>query len=188
MQKILDTISESEGTIYTDDPDDTGGRTKHGIAWNTWQNYSHLIGKSPNESNLQNLTRTEADIIYENTFWVWSQADRIEDGDLRKMYFDFYVNAPGAAVKALQQALIDLGYIVTKDGKLGTETWTNVDQAFSDGKIMSLYNSFKAARIKFYNDQALKDNNQKFLNGWLNRANKFDNKTTENLRGVTCDV
>jgi len=104
------------------------------------------------------------------------------------MYFDFFVNAPSAAVRALQQALYDNGYLVSIDGKLGSETWSNIDQAFYDGKIITLYNSFKSARIQHYIKRSEYKNNQKYLNGWLNRANKFENKTTENLRGVTCDV
>jgi lysozyme family protein len=184
LDAILSTVHESEGSTYTGDPDDPGGKTKYGIAWNTWTNYSHIIGKSPTVDNLKNLTADEADEIYSQTFWVWSQADNINDGDLRKMYFDFFVHGPSSAVNILQETVKALGYEINVDGRIGSDTWNAVNLAISEGKIIQFYNTFKDLRIEYYRDQA----SQKHLDGWLNRANKFQDKTTENSRGVAGNV
>ncbi len=71
--------------------------------------------------------------------------------------------------------------------------------------IVSLYNTLKANRIQYYNDLVNRSINnylakkpnatiqqlysktlKKYQNGWINRANKFQNKTNENSKNVNC--
>ena len=79
---------------FVDDPADSGGATNKGIAWKTWKNNAKsVLGVQPTLDNLKNLTDAQAKQIYRHTFWDAISADQINDGDVRYLLFDFYVNS-----------------------------------------------------------------------------------------------
>ena len=79
--------------------------------------------------------------------------------------FDWNVNSGAWAVKALQNAAG-----VTPDGGVGPLTISAVNAIDEDLLMPALI----AARIQFYKDIVAKNpSQQKFLNGWINRANSF---------------
>ena len=179
----VDEVLNTEGG-FVNDPDDLGGATNKGIAWDTWvQNAQSVLGIDPTLENLGNLTDQGAKDIYKNEYWDKINADDIDDGDIRFMLFDFYVNSGSHAVKGVQRTLNSMGYNLTVDGGMGPNTLNAINSA----NQMDLYNNLKQTRIDFYNGIVQRNPSQsKFLNGWLNRINKFKDKTEEDNQDVNC--
>ncbi|MDW5290833.1 putative peptidoglycan-binding domain-containing protein [Formosa sp. PL04] len=74
-------------------------------------------------------------------------------------------------------------YNLTVDGGMGPNTLNAINSA----NQMDLYNNLKQTRIDFYNGIVQRNPSQsKFLNGWLNRINKFKDKTEEDNQDVNC--
>jgi len=198
----IEDLFDTEGG-YVNDPADPGGATNKGISWPVWkENASSILGVEPTLGNLQNLTADQAKLIYKSKYWNSIMADNIEDGDLRWLLFDFYVNAGGNAVKVLQNTLNQLGGNVSTDGVLGSQTLTAINSY--DEKIL-LYNSLKANRQQYYDNITQNSINRyltknpyatdfelnkwtfkRFINGWTNRVNVFVDKTDENYLNVNC--
>jgi lysozyme family protein len=194
-------VLNSEGG-FVNDPIDRGGPTNRGISWNVWvENAQNILGKQPTLSNLENLSADDAKTIYKVKFWDKIYLDDIEDGDLRWLLFDFYVNSGGNAIIVLQKELNKMGYSLSIDGVMGP----NTINAINSSNIIGLYNNFKEGRRTFYekivqkdidrylkkhpsaNENELRYNTQlRFKNGWINRVNTFVEKTIQNLNNVNC--
>ena len=200
-EKIKEVLNTEGG--FVDDSSDPGGPTNRGISWPVWESYANdILNVEPTIENLKNLTEVQAKSIYKALYWDKIYADDINDGDLRFLLFDFYVNSGGNAIKTLQRTLNDLGLSISADGVLGLHTLTAINN-FPDQ--IGLYNKFKNARKSYYekiteksvarylvkNPMAtsteIKQNTfKKFINGWLNRVNKFIDKTEDNPTNVNC--
>lgn len=202
FEKRIRNILDAEGG-FVNDPSDPGGATNKGISWKVWQaNAYSLLGIEPTLENLQSLTDNQAKIMYKALYWDKIECDDITDGDLRYLLFDFYVNAGGNAVKELKKTLNSLGYNLTVDSQMDYETINTIN---NHTDIVTLYNKFKIARKEYYNDlvnksiaryvsqkpnateQQIKAKTlKKYLDGWHNRTNKFQNKTVQNPINVNC--
>lgn len=198
----MEDLFDTEGG-FVNDPADPGGATNKGISWPVWQeNASSILGLEPTLENLQNLTSEQAKLIYKSKYWNPIMADNIADGDLRWLLFDFYVNAGGNAIKILQNTLNQLGENISSGGVMGNQTLTAIND-FDDQII--LYNMFKTNRQKYYEDITQSSINKyltknpnatefelkkwtlkRFINGWTNRVNEFNDKTYENYLNVNC--
>jgi lysozyme family protein len=194
-------VLNSEGS-FVNDPIDRGGPTNRGISWDVWvENAQSILGKQPTLSNLENLSADDAKTIYKVKFWDKIYLDDIEDGDLRWLLFDFYVNSGGNAIIVLQKELNKMGHSLSIDGVMGP----NTINAINSSNIIGLYNNFKEGRRTFYeklvqkdidrylkkhpsaNENELRYNTQlRFKNGWINRVNAFIEKTIQNLNNVNC--
>jgi lysozyme family protein len=194
-------VLNSEGG-FVNDPIDRGGPTNRGISWDVWvENAQSILGKQPTLSNLENLSADDAKTIYKVKFWDKIYLDDIEDGDLRWLLFDFYVNSGGNAIIVLQKELNKMGHSLSIDGVMGP----NTINAINSSNIIGLYNNFKEGRRTFYeklvqkdidrylkkhpgaNENELRYNTQlRFKNGWINRVNAFIEKTIQNLNNVNC--
>lgn len=202
FDEVIKNVLNMEGG-FVNDPADPGGATNKGISWRIWNKYSNsILGISPTIQNLQSLNDNQAKKIYKAIFWNSINAGDINDGDLRYLIFDFHVNAGTNAIKVLQKTLNQLGSNINVDGNIGTQTL----QAINDySNQVNLYNTFKTNRISYYNRITQSSINrfkvknpnttqtqinsrtfQKFINGWLNRANHFKNKTSTNNYNVNC--
>ncbi len=181
---------------FVNDPTDKGGATNKGIAWRTWKaNAKSVLGVEPTLDNLKNLTDAQAKEIYRYKFWDAISADQINDGDVRYLLFDFYVNSGGGYIKhngkihngaitILQRVLNTLGNHLIIDGGMGLNTL----KAINNTDPIELYNKLKQARIDFITDIPKKNHSQKkYLNGWLNRVKKFKQKDKEHKHNVNCD-
>ncbi|WP_396195310.1 glycoside hydrolase family 108 protein [Flavobacterium sp.] len=202
FDKRVNNIIDAEGG-FSFDPIDPGGATNKGISWKVWQaNAESILGIEPNIENLEMLTNEQAKAMYKVLYWNKIKCDEITDGDLRYLLFDFYVNAGSNAIITLKKTLNSLGYNLTLNG-LVDDNLINLINAHQDQ--INLYNSFKSKRVNYYNNlvnastsryiakypnatsqQLLTNTLKKFQNGWLNRANKFINKTIQNSKNVNC--
>lgn len=86
---------------YVNDPNDKGGPTKYGIAYNFNQGYLKQFGII-HPSQMQELTQDQAIQVYYRKYYLPSQADELPDTRLALVYFDHVINAgQGAADKIL---------------------------------------------------------------------------------------
>ena len=188
---------------FVNDPTDKGGATNKGIAWRTWQaNAKSVLGVEPTLDNLKNLTDAQAKEIYRYKFWDAISADQINDGDVRYLLFDFYVNSGPRSIKVLQKTLNMLGSTLKVDGGMGLKTLEAINLA----NPIQLYSKLKQARIDFLNDNVQKNvthylkrhpkaserdlkkyTQKRFINGWLNRVKKFKQKDKEHKYNVNCN-
>jgi|GEM_PF-1711045 len=202
FDKRVNNIIDAEGG-FSFDPIDPGGATNKGISWKVWQaNAESILGIEPNIENLEMLTNEQAKAIYKVLYWDKIKCDEITDGDLRYMLFDFYVNAGSNAIITLKRTLNSLGYNLTLNGSVD-DNLINIINNHPDQ--IDLYNSFKSNRVNYYNNlvnesttryiakypnatsqQLLTNTLKKYQNGWMNRANKFINKTSQNSKNVNC--
>jgi hypothetical protein len=202
FEDVVGKVLNIEGG-FVDDPTDPGGPTNKGISWPVWKkNANNILGLNPTLINLQNLTENQAKKIYKKLYWDSIYADDIIDGDLRYMLFDFHVNAGGNAIKVLQKTLNQLGSTLTVDGGIGSQTINEIN--VFDNQI-TLYNTFKSNRKSYYNNITQNSINKyitkhpnaleaeiksktfkKYINGWINRANHFLDKTSTNYLYVNC--
>lgn len=134
---------------------DSGGWTKYGIAYN----YNKHHFKSLDDFKAMTFEKA-CEITYEN-YYLALYLDLVNP-DAREQLFDIAFNAGVKRAFILAQRALGL----TDDGVCGKVTKAclkNLDNA-------KLYNE----RVKFY--MSLAKNNpklNKFLKGWLNRANDF---------------
>jgi len=156
---------------YSNNPNDPGGETNHGITMAVFQHTAHhLLGIDPTSANLQALTPAQAGIIYKAMYWEPIKAD-VYPQDLANIVFDFYVNAGTHATSLLQRTLNTLGTTppLVVDGGIGPATLAALAALPTD----DVYNAYKQGRIDYYT--ALGKAYPTFLKGWLARADAFPN-------------
>lgn len=156
---ILKTLRWEGG--YVNDPLDKGGETNYGI---TKRSYPNL--------DIKNLTLSQAKDIYLKDFWNPLLLNSVKDQNLANNIFDFGVNAgPKRSVIMLQRILREVfKKTITIDGAMGPKTL----EAVASVNSSALNNLFGKARAEYYQSLANRDKTQeKFLRGWLNRANDF---------------
>lgn len=189
QSKVVDRVIDDEGR-YSNHPDDKGGATKYGISQFIWKAAAQdVLGVNPNTTSVSTLTEAQAKQIYDAIYWSPSNAKAISqlDGDLATIFFNFYVNTPRGAGKALQRALNGSGQSVTVDGVIGSASLDAIKDAIDAGKLHTVHNKFKDEMQSHYNDRVAKDSTQSaFINGWTNRVNDFSDKANSSSRNVHC--
>lgn len=168
MADLVDEIIRREGgDIETNDPDDSGGRTKYGIS-----ERAHPEAWADGD-----VSYSEARNIYEKVYILAEHFNLISDLVLKHQVVDFGVpHGPNAAAKLLQQVIG-----VPTDGEIGTQTL----QAIADYKAGKLFGvdvpgivllnlAFRDARI-LYDDAIVKrrPKDLKFILGWHKRSLEF---------------
>lgn len=170
VDQIIDEIIRNEGAKFTNDPQDRGGPTKFGITQKTLSVYLH---HSATVEDVQNLTEAQARIIYRSMYYNAPHFNLLPEA-LQPVVTDFGVNAgPGAATEALQIVLNMANFPCKEDGVLGPATAAVANEAY---KVMGklLINAYVDYRVWFYTRLAENSPSQnKFLKGWLLRANRF---------------
>ena len=140
-----------EGTVFENDPDDPGGKTRYGI-----DQRSH-----PHE-DIRNLTKERAAEIYWNDYWLRSKANLMPLG-VGEVVANIAVNAGlGRASKWLQR---DVGMQVI-DGVIGPKTIAAVN---ATNPVMLANQLLQDTEVHYR--AIAKGSLAKFLRGWLNRNN-----------------
>ena len=159
---IIDDIIRREGNAYTNDPVDRGGPTKYGITQRTLAEYRNRP-VSPEE--VASLTAQEArDIYLKRYVRPFERIGLI--GHLLALLVDCAVNSGvQRAIRWLQQAA---GLV--SDGVIGPKT----QHAANTQHWRKLYVGVLAQRYAHYASLAAGNTGQnKFIRGWVNRANEF---------------
>ena len=155
--------------IYSNDPDDKGGRTVMGIseknfpAWDGWKIVDKLSTSKEIATNQELQLKVQA--FYLNNFWNAISGDEIISQEKANSIFDFAVNTGVKTAVRLAQTVCG----ITSDGVVGKNT-ISVLNTTHDRIFIAEY---KLAKIARYCD--IVDNNQsqiKFLKGWIKRALK----------------
>lgn len=163
-------IFDHEGGIV-EHPNDLGGFTNKGITIGTFKSYAQIdLGVAPTLMNLKKITNEQATIIYKKRFWEPLRADEINSMSLAYALYDFHVNAPGNAIKIMQQSINHLGGKLIVDNKMGLKTLKEINKV----KAHELFKLYQENRINYYINRVEKIPDQKvFLNGWLERVDKI---------------
>lgn len=158
FEKAFQYVIQNEGG-YVFDKNDPGGATKYGISQRAYPTL-----------NIKALTLDEAQKIYYCDYWLRGKFEQIPDENVATQVFDFAVNLGiRASTIVLQRALRSGGILVMEDGLLGPETISAT--FFVEPKI--LLAALKSEGAGYYRLIAAQNpRQQKFLNGWLNRAYK----------------
>lgn len=155
---LIDTKENRKAVGYVNDPDDTGGETKFGVAKNA----------NP-DLNITTLAWEQAKRVYYRRYWLPSHCDELSaiNTEFTLFYFDAVVNhGVGRAAKFLQQAVG-----VTVDGDIGPKTIAAVKTKIASGGAIELVNELASIRRAFYNNIVARNPTQsKFIKGWLARV------------------
>lgn len=156
-------IMEIEGG-YVDDPDDAGGKTKHGISDagdGRVDGMADLDGDGVGDVRIVDLTPGHSAVAYRQRYWQPCRCDELPRL-LAIATFDCAVNSGvRTAIVLLQQALR-----VTADGLIGPRTLVAARTSQSEAVLLDLL----GRRALFYHDITLADSRRaKFLRGWFNR-------------------
>jgi hypothetical protein len=85
FESALKNVLGSEGG-YSNDPDDHGGPTNHGITQRTYDSWCSRNGKP--QQDVKNITQEEVKNIYYNDYWLASGADKVSDPKMKLALFD----------------------------------------------------------------------------------------------------
>lgn len=147
---------------------DRGGETYKGIARNmhpNWRGWAIVDKHKPLKHNvyiksieLDNLVES----FYKLNFWDKVKGDLIQDQKVANFLYDYYVHSGNRASKQVQKLVS-----VNIDGVIGAKSIEAINNTKS--LFTSLYNERKS----FLTSLSKQSNQSKFLQGWLNRINKY---------------
>ena len=173
FEYAINRILQHEGG-YIDDLADSGGVTDYGISLRFLQEESVDINHDGiiNTTDIKNLTRDEAIVIYKKYWWDRYHYEVINSVQIVTKIFDMAVNMGASqAHKLTQQGLNNCGNTLMVDGILGTNTLNAVNETCLQGCEENLLSSIINEQKSFYQHLVVEKPNLKvFLNGWLARA------------------
>ncbi len=173
---------------FVDDPVDRGGATKYGISLrflraegafdedaDGFADFDIDRDGDIDGQDIRKLTVADARCLYLRCFWKPLRADELKP-PIGEMLFDQAVNGGRrAAVKMLQRALNLPGReSLAVDGVLGRKTLARLDELVASHGMNWLVNSYRAAvKHRYRQIAAANPSQQRFLKGWLARADKL---------------
>ena len=165
--KLVPFILSKEGG-YSNDKDDKGGPTKHGITLATWRKvgYDKNGDGVINKEDIKLLTEYDFHRVFKRNYWDACKADQIKDQSVANLLVDFAYNSGVARVSKFIQKIVG----VTADGTIGSKT-INAINNYPRGQ-RQLFSTLKQRRINYLNGIVIANPTQKkFYNGWMNRVN-----------------
>lgn len=160
---LISTKEQRRACGYVNDPDDTGGETKYGVARNA----------NP-DLDITTLDWAGAERVYYRRYWLTANCDDLTlvYPRLAVLHFDGAVNhGVGRAIKFLQRAAG-----AGEDGDFGPATLAAVKAK----EEIALCHRVCDIREAFYRSiVANKPSQGKFLNGWLRRINEMRTFSTD---------
>lgn len=123
---------------------------------------SEHIGRDATVEDMKSLTEGVATEIMYNNYYKKYKVDKLPE-DMQHNVLDMVINSGSNGIKILQKSIG-----VKADGIIGKKTLGALSSSgFSN-------DDYSDERIKYYNRLAKRDPNQQvFLDGWINRANKM---------------
>lgn len=147
-------VISSEGG-YVNDPDDPGGATKYGIAFNYNQGALAKIGITAPEQ-VKDLTLDQAREIYYWKYWQAAGCDKIADKKLAYTHFDTAVNCGIGAAARIMMRLSQNPKNFEAGGK-NVSLWRE------------LFSQYQKQRMDYYMQCK---GWKKYGEGWTNRLNR----------------
>jgi len=159
---LMSSIIQEEGG-YTNDPNDLGGPTKYGIAYNYNKNELKKYGINKAQ-DIINLTEDQANEIYTNKYYIPSKASNLPY-TAKLAYMNTYINSPVKSVRALQETIG-----ATVDGKFGKDTTTALNNYLLNNSKEDLAKAIRKNYVKeLFNSPTWSSHG----NGWVNRFLKL---------------
>jgi len=176
FKTVSPVIFENEGG-YVNNPNDKGGPTNKGIAWNTWQQYAKQdLGIEPTLENLKNITEEQASKIYNKRYWEPRGFCKIKNAKIALMIYDWTITSGSIPDKKVQELLVnEFGQNIAIDGAIGSKTIEAINSVTDQDKLL---NRIAEIRKNFYYNLAYDSNGKPkngqdiFYKGWINRVNK----------------
>lgn len=167
-------LFKNEGSVYTNDPDDSGGPTKYGI---TKRTYERFFGHEVLDSEIEHMTPAIAKQIYAAHYWAPLHCGEIKPAGFAIAFFDTGVlYGVGKTALFIQRSLSLCGAPIKLDGIIGDKTlgFINMMGGGSWPAKHSLMNTFHGLILERI-DEVCWDNpkNEKFRKGWTNRADRL---------------
>jgi lysozyme family protein len=143
-------------------PLDKGGATCKGV---TLQTYREHYGQHKTEKDLKDIPYGEWMHIMKVGYWDRVRADEIVSQPVAEIIADWCVNSGAAGVRKAQEVIG-----VKPDGIVGKVTLSAINAADPE----ELHRRLWSARQQFFINIVKRNPSQKvFINGWMNRLNKF---------------
>mgnify|MGYP001300207971 CR=1 FL=1 len=180
VQDIAKEIVAREGG-FVNDPDDPGGPTNFGVTLGTLQRLGLDVDRDGkiDIDDVRTLQPAHAEVIFVEHYFERTGI-RALPAVLQASVFDMYVNAGRAAVRILQQLLVEMGHPIVVDGAIGPQT---VEAAEVAAALAPQYlaDAYGIARRNFYLRLAdARPASRKFARsrsgekgGWVRRAEEF---------------
>ena len=171
FHKLSKIILKHEGG-FVSDPNDPGGATNKGIAWNTWKKYAKKdLGIEPTLDNLKNLSSKNAEIIYRKRYWEPKGFCKLKNDCVGLMVYDWTITS-GGATRQIQKLLNnEFGQNLIVDGAMGKGTIAGINNVQNQQKLLQRISEI---RKDYYTNLAIKNGKTtplyKFLKGWKNRV------------------
>jgi lysozyme family protein len=150
-----------------DDPDDPGGITRRGICLRFLADHGIDIDGDGDvdADDIRHLGYDDIVRLYRQYFWEPMKCDRWASKEVAIKLFDMAVNmGPGRATKLMQESVG-----CKPDGDIGPKTFAAVNDAPDQRAVLV---SVCSTQSGFYRGiAAARPKSQKFLEGWLVRAN-----------------
>jgi lysozyme family protein len=167
--KSIDYVIKNEGGFVDGHAiGDPGGATNFGI---TEHMLSFKRGVYCTPDDVKNLKLDEAEVVYFVCFWMPLKLTEVFNQAIGTAIFDIAVNiGMSRAVRFSQIACCIAGYPISADSKMGPET----RDVLSKIPAKDFIPHFAQQVSIYYMDLVAKNPHlQKFLHGWLNRAERL---------------
>lgn len=156
--------------------DKYGWHTNKGITYRTWES---VKGKNAKRAFFE-MTKEDVEYIFEKNYWNRVKADKIKSQSIGVALTSWaWGSGAKTASKQIQRVLG-----VTVDGLIGKQTLKAInseDEKELFAKMIKARETFfryisNPANAVTQNQRRRFGNNARFLNGWLNRLNNFNEK------------
>jgi lysozyme family protein len=177
---MIAAVIKVETDKYTDIAGDKGGPTKDGISLRYLRGVGLLKGDFNHDGVIDKfdvmlVNPTRAAELYKEDFYFLPHINAL-DPVVQPVVFDVAVNSGAPrAIMLLQKAIRDLnGSFIAADGVCGPATVAAEHQVYASKGSAALVNEVVKQRLAWY-DAIVRENpvEQKFLDGWKDRANSF---------------
>jgi lysozyme family protein len=170
---------------YVNDPDDPGGATNFGITLGTLQDYAKRLGLTPggfkldvngdghiDVRDIRAMTRDFAVAFYKKFVWQAYHLDQITDAAIAAKVFDMSINlGPGGIGKVVRNALIANGVRNASNRPVGPIDAATIATINAQDPVRFLTWLKRALVANYQRIAEARPTSQKFLRGWIARAN-----------------
>jgi lysozyme family protein len=161
FEQALPFVLKHEGG-WSDDPDDPGGATNHGITLETARRYGIQT-----KEELKAITPEDVASIYRSGYWRFNG---LTSQDVATKLFDMAVNMGlRTAIRIAQDCLNTLGASLVSDGSFGPITEATIN-AVAPKRMLDLL--CQASAEHYRHIVLVRSSSDKFLKGWLARADE----------------
>lgn len=161
FKKYAPKLLQLEGG-FVNHPEDKGGITNCGITLETFRSF---FGQDKTVKDLQSMSYGMWKDIIKAGYWDKVKGDEIENQSLAELIADWCVNSGLSAIRKVQEVLG-----CKPDGIVGPITLSLINSSDAEKLHERIWN----ARHQFYINIVKRNPRQKvFMNGWMNRLNRF---------------